>query len=397
MKVLRVIASMNPMSGGPCQGIRNAIPELEKLGIQTEVVCLDSPNEAFLGKDSFKVTALGPTKTPWQYSDKLYPWLLENLQKFEVVIVHGLWLYHGHAVRKAIDKLKKNKQSKPRFYVMPHGMLDPYFQKNEARKLKALRNIVYWKLIEKKIINNADGVLFTCQAELLLARNTFQPYHPKKELNVGYGIQSPPKFETIMEQAFTEKCVGLNRNFILFLSRIHEKKGVDNLIEAYESILKSNSNKGINTPQLVIAGPGINTDFGEKIRTKVQNNSELKANILFPGMLSGDSKWGAFYLCDAFILPSHQENFGIAVVEALACAKPVLISNQVNIFKEIESGNAGFVAADNLEGTTEILSKWLSSSIDEKLRMNDNAMHTFVQYFTIQSAALSFKSCIQPS
>ncbi|MDI1235353.1 MAG: glycosyltransferase [bacterium] len=394
MKILRVIASMNPMSGGPCQGIRNAIPQLEKLGFETEVVCLDDPNQVFLGKDSFKITALGPTKTAWQYSNKLYPWLLQNICKFDAVIVHGLWLYHGFAVRKVLAKLNKEKQNLPKLYVMPHGMLDPYFQKNEARKLKAIRNIIYWNLIESKLINIADAILFTCQAELLLARETFKPYQPKKELNIGYGIQTPPNFMPSMELAFREKCIGLNRNFILFLSRIHEKKGVENLIAAYEAILQLHTNTESIIPQLVIAGPGIDSDLGIKLNTKVQNSSLLKSNVIFPGMLTGDSKWGAFYLCDAFILPSHQENFGIAVAESLACEKPVLISNQVNIYKEIEIENAGFIASDTYEGVLDLLTNWLKLNPEKKQSMRKNAAMAFTKYFTIQAAAARFKSVI---
>ena len=90
MNILRVIASMNPASGGPCQGIRNSIPELEKIGIHNEVVCLDDPREQFKTKDTFKIYALGPGKTPWCYSNKLIPWLKENLMRFDAVIVHGL-------------------------------------------------------------------------------------------------------------------------------------------------------------------------------------------------------------------------------------------------------------------------------------------------------------------
>lgn len=392
MKILRVIASMNPMSGGPCQGIRNAIPELEKIGITSEVVCLDDPQSAFLGTDNFKVTALGPTKTPWQYSNLLFPWLLENIINFDAVIIHGLWLYHGYAVKKAIDKLTLKKTKIPKVYVMPHGMLDPYFQNNETRKLKAIRNSIYWRLIESKIVNNASGVLFTCQAELELARNTFRPYHPKHELNVGYGIQTPPAYHDQMKEAFIEKCEGLNRNFILFLSRIHYKKGVDLLIKAYESNAQINKEE---LPQLIIAGPGIDSEYGEKISNMVNSNPLLKGQIIFTGMLSGNSKWGAFYLCDAFILPSHQENFGIAVAESLACAKPVLISNQVNIYKEIQKENAGVIAKDNLDGTTNLLNTWLKLSIEEKKQMSDKTLFTFNKYFTIQSAAKSFKTAIQ--
>jgi hypothetical protein len=77
-------------------------------------------------------------------------------------------------------------------------------------------------------------------------------------------------------------------------------------------------------------------------------------------MLSGAAKWGALYGCEAFVLPSHQENFGIAVVEALACGKPVLISDQVNIWREIVEDGAGLVEGDTEEGVEKLLRNFLS-------------------------------------
>src|SRR5688572_6761105 len=267
MKVLRIIPSMNPSSGGPCQGIRNIIPELQKAGITNEVVCLDDPSAAFLKSDGFPIVALGPAKGPWQSSPQLVPWLLENLARFDVVIVHALWLFHGYAARKALKIHKRSKGKVPRVYVMPHGMLDPYFQRAGERKLKALRNWAYWKLIENKLINEADGILFTCEAELLLAREPFRPYHPKRELNVGYGIQEPPAFTPAMRDAFTKQCPQIgDKPYILYLSRVHEKKGVDMLIKAYARIRKP------DTPMLVIAGPGMESDYGQKLIELVKQN-----------------------------------------------------------------------------------------------------------------------------
>ena len=93
----------------------------------------------------------------------------------------------------------------------------------------------------------------------------------------------------------------------------------------------------------MIAGPGLDTAFGREMRQLAESLCPQPSTltpqpaVFFPDMLTGDAKWGALYGCEAFVLPSHQENFGIAVVEALACGKPVLISNQVNIWREIEA------------------------------------------------------------
>lgn len=380
MKLLRVIASMDPSYGGPCQGIRNIVPSLEKLGIHNEVVSLDDPSAAFLGTDSFPVHALGPSKGPWKYSAKLAPWLSENLSRFDVVIIHGLWLYYSFATSKAVRNFRGSAK-RPRLFVMPHGMLDPYFQKASDRKLKAIRNWMYWKLVESNVINKADGVFFTCEAELLLAREPFTPYQPKSEINVGYGIQPPPVYTSQMKEAFLKKCPEVkDKPYLLFLSRIHEKKGVDLLIKAYTKIA------GEGTPKLVIAGPGLESQYGKELQVLV-SQSEAKDSIIFPGMLSGEAKWGAFYGCEAFILPSHQENFGIAVVEALACGKPVLISNQVNIWREIEVAGGGMVADNTLLGTTQLLGRWESLSRDAKLAMGLQARNAYEKNFAIEPAA----------
>ncbi len=405
MNILRVIASMNPASGGPCQGIRNSIPELEKIGIHNEVVCLDDPREQFKTKDTFKIYALGPGKTPWCYSNKLIPWLKENLMRFDAVIVHGLWLYNGYATLKAINSLQKNKgQKAPKLFVMPHGMLDPYFQLNSARKLKAIRNNLYWKFFESKLLERATGVLFTTETELVLARSTFKSYKPKKELNVGYGIQEPPQPVSINSQQLFNKFPLLkNKPFFLFLSRIHNKKGIDLLIEAYDKILQQQGTMKRVThhlkafeafdeienelPLLVIAGPGLNSTFGLKIAKTVAASKHLSNSVIFTGMLSGNMKWEAFYNCEAMILPSHQENFGIAVVEALACSKPVLISDQVNTWREITNHKAGLVEPNTLKGTLNLLTQWIALTSKQKAQMAENARECFMENFAIEPAA----------
>src|SRR6478609_1310776 len=153
MKHLHIIPTMNPKSGGPCQGIRNIEPYLQKLGIVNEVVCLDNPKEDYGIEDSFKIYKLGNGKTSYQYHSTLVNWLLENLDKYAVVIVNGLWQYSNYAVYKAIQTLKKENKEVPKVVVMPHGMLDPYFQKAPDRKWKAIRNELVWQFIEKKCIN----------------------------------------------------------------------------------------------------------------------------------------------------------------------------------------------------------------------------------------------------
>ena len=106
-------------------------------------------------------------------------------------------------------------------------------------------------------------------------------------------------------------------------------------------------------------------------------------------MVEGDVKWGAFLASEAFILPSHQENFGISVAEALSASLPVLISNKVNIWREIDEDNAGFVENDDLEGTYALLTRWNALSDDERREMREKARHCFLEHFEILGAAKS--------
>ena len=100
-------------------------------------------------------------------------------------------------------------------------------------------------------------------------------------------------------------------------------------------------------------------------------------------MLTGDPKWGALRAAEAFILPSHQENFGLAVVEALACGKPVLISSRVNIWREVEADRAGLVGEDTLEGTAKLFNDWRALPPHERASTGRRARGSFESRFQI--------------
>ncbi|MGK9120862.1 glycosyltransferase [Olivibacter jilunii] len=380
-RILHIISTMDPKAGGVSQAVKTMVKGLTFHNISSAIVSLD---DVEIRKDyvGFDLIPIGKGLTSWNYHSKLTHWLRSNIAAYENVIVHGLWQFQCYAILKSMSAAANTK-----IYVMPHGMLDPYFQKSAGRKLKAVRNQLIWSLIENRLINKVDGLLFTCETEKMLAHETFRGYRPRRELVVGLGVEKDSEDDSSMANEFRAAFPQIQSNgYLLFISRIHPKKGLDLLINAYLKLKKTIG----NLPQLVIAGPGLETAFGEEI----QEIAAQSPDIIFTGMLTGRFKWGAFYGCGAFVLPSHQENFGIAVVEALSCQKPVLISNQVNIWREIEAEGGGIVVEDTLEGVVELLSKWRALAASEKMEMGRNAEKTFHKYFTVGMAAKRLKEAL---
>src|SRR4051794_5082828 len=122
---------MDPATGGVCSAIHCMITALNEKNIHNELVCLDSSDAPFISELSFRVHALGYGKGPWRFNPELIPWLTKNMCRFNIVIVHGLWLFPSYAVRKSLQLFRQNHitERTPKIFVMPHGMLDPYFQK----------------------------------------------------------------------------------------------------------------------------------------------------------------------------------------------------------------------------------------------------------------------------
>ena len=327
-------------------------------GYTSEVVTLNDPAEPFLATFPFKITALGSIKKSW-YVPALTTWLRANRDRFDGIMLHGLWEYTGVAVLRAISGHKP-------YVVFPHGMLDPYFKK--AFPAKHAKKWFFWHLFQNRILRNATRVLFTTTIEENLAQQSFKNWK-WNPLVVALGAESPPHDPEISIPAFYKKCPAVEGHpFLLFLGRIDPKKGCDLLLEAFASVNDPNLH-------LVIAGPDAN-NWRAELEVFAERNG-IANRVHWPGMLQGEAKWGAFAASEAFILPSHQENFGIAVVEALACGKPVLLSGEINIALDVVGDGCGFMSFDTVEGTKALLINWLHLPTEARATMSQQALRTF--------------------
>jgi glycosyltransferase involved in cell wall biosynthesis len=188
---------------------------------------------------------------------------------------------------------------------------------------------------------------------------------------VPYGASGPVGDPEIQKQAFFERCPTVKgKRYLLFLGRIHRKKGCDLLIEAFARVAAEDPSL-----DLVMAGPD-QQSWSAKLQDMAAT-AGIADRVHWPGMVTGDAKWGAFYGSEAFILPSHQENFGIAVAEALACGRPVLLADKVNIAEEIAEDRAGLMELDTPEGTLQLLKRWIGMSEQEKKDMGERAFQCF--------------------
>ena len=368
MRVLHVTSSADPIGGGVIESVRQIGLHLEGQGYHSEVACLDCPDAPWLKGFPLPIHALGPSRTSYRFSATLLPWLRANAPRFDAVLVHGLWQYGSFAVWSALHGTETP------YYVYPHGMLDPWFKRTYP--LKHLKKTLYWPWGEYRVLRDARAVLFTCEEEKRLARQSFHLYRAREEV-VPLGTAPPPEDTVKSRAAFLAAWPTLaGKRLLLFLSRIHVKKGCDLLLEAFAKVADSDP-----ALHLIMAGP--DRDGLQEVLQQLARSLGIEERVTWAGMLSGEQKWGAFYAAEAFVLPSHQENFGIAVAEALACGLPVLISNKINIWREIEQDGAGLVANDDVAGTTQMLEKWLIFDSTAKQEMGRAAIACYRKHFDI--------------
>ncbi|MEP4891145.1 MAG: glycosyltransferase, partial [Aliiglaciecola sp.] len=309
----------------------------------------------------------------YHFNIKYIFWLYKNAKQYDMVILDGLWSFSvtGGYILKMLGVP---------YCVYTHGMLDPYFNEN---KIKYIKKLPFWFLVERNVIAFANKVLFTCAEEMKLANNSF-PFFKANSAIATLGVEKPVNDnELILTEFFHEYPRLKNKRIFLFLSRVHPKKGLELLIDAVSELE--------DFPEdivFLIAGPGA-LSYREDLEVRCRDLG-ISNRFEWVGMLSGQTKWAAFYSAECFILPSHQENFGIVVAEALSTGTPVLITNKVNIWTEIETEMAGFVADDNKEGIRSLISSWIALSKQQKLEFNNNALRCYEKHFSIQTAVVDF-------
>ena len=352
MRILHIISNMRPDSGGPQEAVRMMLRSAPA-DCTSEVVTLDDPSATSLPNEPFTLHALGN----WR---RLTPWLRTNRDRFDGIVLHGMWESLSLSLLRAVA-------GRTPYVVYPHGMLDPYFKR--AFPLKHLKKWLYWLPIQYWVMRRALRVVFTTAAERDFATQSFW-LHRWTAAVIPLGAATPPADLIRCQKAFFATHPALRRSpYLLFLGRIDAKKGCDALVTAFARISAKNPSL-----HLVMAGPDP-TNWHSDLQA-IAVKAGVTQRIRWPGMLSGDAKWGALAAADAFILPSHQENFGIAVVESLACGTPALLTHPINIAADLAADHSALVEPDTLEGTQRLLARWLALTSEEQAAMRTNALRS---------------------
>lgn len=378
-RILHVVGTIDPKAGGVSEAIR-ALITYSPPGYEHEVVTVDDPAADFLAELAFRVHAMGPHGRLLEHSARLLPWLRANRERFDGVFIHGLWIYPGYATWRAFA-------GHTPYVVFTHGMLDPYFKR--AFPLKHLKKWLWWVAAEYWVLRGAYRVLFTCAAEERLARESFW-LHRWNPYVVALGATPLKGNKDAAREVFLSRFAAVRgRRFLLFLGRIHRKKGCDLLLDAFARHASSDLKL-----DLVMAGPD-QQNWRNELMVRIAA-SGLDQRVHWTGMLEGAAKWGAFFASEAFILPSHQENFGIAVAEALACGRPVLLSDKVNIAPDVAADGAGLMEEDTLEGTARLLEQWIGMTVEARAVMGEQAQATFAARYDMRTNAAAIVRVFEP-
>ena len=327
MKILHIIEGVDANLGGLPYALFNILATEKMIGLHSEVLSIVPPPGTF-DESSFEYPChLFSTSFPSRFkrSQGAMQWLEMHIQEFDCLIIHSLW--NLLSIESAFIAAKHQKP----YVVWPHGSLDPF----DLRKKYFLKKAT-GPLVIKRVLKKASFVCCTTslEAELLECYGA----SPKVQV-LPLAVEKTKKEgqRTLFRQTYNFRE---NDTVLLFLSRINYKKGLDILLQALKLLQKRNP-ANHQRIKLAIAGSG-SEKYTLYIRNLV-NQLSLTSTVTFCGLIRGEAKADAFAGSDCFVLPSMNENFGIAVVESLQAGLPVLISKNVYIWQTIIAGQGGWV------------------------------------------------------
>lgn len=252
-------------------------------------------------------------------SPTLIRWLRSVAARFDIVHVHGLFNpLSSLAIRAA-------RRAERAVVVCPHGTLSRYTFAHRRTSLKQ----AYFSLIDRRNVERAAALHFTSESEMLEARWHGIDFHGRSH------VVPPPFLPDSVRSSASGPTIG--HPVVLFLSRIHPVKNVDGLLRAWKIVRASQPG-----PQLVIAGPG-NPALVQSFKALAANLG-VGASVSFCGFTGSEEKQILFQRSIVFVLPSHHENFGLVVLEAIAAGVPVVISPEVQLAPFVEHHKLGIVA-----------------------------------------------------
>jgi len=320
VKVLHVIPSVSQRSGGPGVAILPMCRALQERGIEVLLVTTD---DGMRGVESSRVSDYDGVPTiffssqlgaSFKYSRPMSVWLNTNVSQFDVGHVHAVFNHASVAATRAF------RRARVPYIIRPLGTLDPW-----SMKQKPWRKRLFWSLAGETMLSKAAAVHYTSQTEQAATESL---------LGVNHGQVIPLGINAVPSSTNGSRA---NDPYVLVLSRLHFKKGIDVLIDAFATL---SQRPGFDRWRLVIAGDGP-AGHVELLKRRAEAARE---KIVFAGWLDGEQKEAMLRNASLLALPSFQENFGLCVMEALARAVPVLVSPHVNLAHEIETAGAGWIA-----------------------------------------------------
>ena len=335
MKILHVLETLSPRYGGPVSVLLALAAEQQQAGHEVTIATTnaDHPRGVYHapGWDTlaggtvpvyYAPVQFAPLRISWQLAD----FLRRNLNEFDLVHIHGLYRFPP-----TYAAYQARHQSVP-YVMMPHGALDPYLYARSSTGRLGFKRL-YERWFDLANLHAAGAIHYTAEDER--ERAAFLKLRaPSFVVPNGLGWD---RYRTLPARGGLRARWSLGEApLVLFLGRLHFEKGIDLLIPAFDTLRRH-----MPDAQLVIAGPE-NDDYGQQVRGWVRERA-LDAAVHFVGPLHGAEVVQAYVDADVFALPSYTENFGMTVVEALACKLPVVISDQVNIHAEISGAGAGLV------------------------------------------------------
>ncbi len=282
-----------------------------------------------------------------KYSRPLSLWLNENVSGYDVVHIHAVF---NHACIAAARACRKHGVP---YVVRPLGTLDPW-----SMKQKPLRKSMFWNLAGKRMLHDAAAVHYTAQAEKQAVEESLGLNHGRV---VPLGVDMSVTESNGFQRAEFPRLTG--HPYVLVLSRLHSKKGLDVLLDSFIPLVKGEE---FENWRLVIAGDGP-PDYSTKLKQQIRSG-DAEEFVLFPGWLEGAAKEAMLRNASLLALPSRHENFGLCVLEALAYGVPVLISPHVNLAEDIEAANAGWISPVNEESIRSALAEAMRSAGERRER-----------------------------